>query len=317
MFHVFRAALAAILSLWSLPISAQMTLADVDITDPASILAAANQCGSNYTFEGDDLCDRSIHCGEVGCYPQELKIAVAKSRNDEFLSHFLMAFFEEMRLCDPNDIVESQYVNLFPEDGGGRMWAFKERLRGREYVSYCAKTVPGFELEATFGLRQWGGKDIVVVRPGFGAGSPSAMMWISREQYLQYRGAASAKLRPIIKSAIEAELGRPCQTNLQLTCALVPQGGKLRLRVLAPDGAMTGRRGNWEQTYWEIYPYWMGSGDSYVLAFDMPITSIRRWPVDAGKPTDGFASVDFDEGFETFRMSVMSRVADALEAEVQ
>lgn len=302
------------------PAQAQTNLGDIDPTNPQDLLGASSFCEAspveNLT-RARDLCNRSFLCGETGCAPLDVIVLVDSTHEDAFLKQARNLRFTMINYCDPNDLFQTQFLQLNSDDYVPYIEDFRDDLAGRPYRAFCTTVQPGYEIEVTLSVRQWGGQDVIAVRTGGEAGSPSALMWVNQDQFFDLRENQTIDLRGLVKTAIEEITQRDCDTTAEQTCALVYQGGKLAVRLLVPDGGLTGRAGNWESTYWEIYPHWMGGQDQFAVSFDMPITAIKRWPADSRKPSDGFTSLDFDEGFETFRAAVMSNVADALGAEYE
>lgn len=316
--YVLSLVLSALI-LSAAPARAETGLSNIDPTDPNDLIEASALCTREIDrrWSGDDLCTRSFLCGEAGCAPLELIVLVERSRADGFLRMARGLRFDRIAECDPADPYQSQFLKLGTDAYVPYMDGFEDRLAGRRYSAFCTTVQPGYEIEVALAVRQWGGRDVIAVRTGGEAGSPSAMMWVSQDQFFDLREHQTIDLRGLVKTAIEEVTERDCDTTPEQTCALVYQGGKLAVRLLLPDGGLTGRVGNWESTYWEIYPHWMGGQDQFAISFDMPITAIKRWPADRPKPTDGFTSLDFDEGFETFRIAVMSHIADALGAQYE
>ncbi|WP_424984475.1 hypothetical protein [Microbulbifer sp. S227A] len=317
MFRLFNFLFLAILAALGSAATAQTSLWEIDPTNTDHLRAASARCSASWdsAWSGDDLCSRSFLCGEAGCDPLRVIVLVDATRQDEFLQQARTMRFTEIAYCDPADPFQAQYFQLNTDAYVPYIDGFEDRFAGRSYRAFCTEVQPGYEIEVTLKVRQWGGRDVIALRPGGDAGSPSALMWVSEEQFLDLRENLTIDLRGLVKTAIEEVTQLTCDTTPRQTCALVYQGGKLAVRLLVSEGGLTGRPGNWESTYWEIYPHWLGGQTQFALSFDMPITAIKRWPADGDKPSGGFTSLDFDEGFETFRAAVMSRVADALDAE--
>lgn len=294
------------------------SLSDITPFDPAVMHRTARYCERHWNEIYDnprlsELCVGSFVCGDGGCETGTVIAVVARSREEEMRALLARLPVEDMTPCDPGDPYERQYVD--PLGGDGAPFGFNgqtEKLEGREVVPSCGKTLPGYEADVVVALRQMGGDDIAAIRRGIGAGAMPAQLRLTAPQFAAIRDAGALPLRAPLVAALETATGLPCETTARQTCAVTAERGRLKARLLFPDGALTGRAGHWEEAYLELYPT-NPSGDLYELSVDMPITAIRRWPGDRRKPVDGFQSLDRDGGFAAFRQGLMSAVSDALE----
>lgn len=229
---------------------------------------------------GGDLCLGTFYCGDGGCNPIGITVTVRSGRESEFIGFSQSLQFTALE-------------NASTSDG----------------TSYYISSMPGYEIENVLRLRAR--PDIVqgARRTGGEAGAPPRMITISQTQFQRFRGPGIADLRAEVIDALEEALGRPCRTDEFMTCSVLPLAGRLAIDLLAPGTALTGRPDHWERSYWEVHVHWDGSPDEYLLYVALPVTSVRRWPVDGGKPAGTFESLDYDPGFEALRSVVMESVA--------
>jgi len=311
--------LAALIAAMACPASvAAQSLEDVVPFDPGSMAETGRFCEANWADVYDDptlkrMCHNVFICGDGGCLPEYIVAVVAREREEEMRAVVAGLPLDGFAPCDPGDPWQQYYVApLEQEFEPMGLLGFLEPLRGRDVISYCGKTFPGFEADVVATLRQFGGDDLAASRIGAGAGSPPAQIPLTQAQFLAIRDGHALPLRAPVVAALEALTGERCETTAALTCAVIAERGKVKAQLLFPDGALTGRAGHWEMAHLEVYPA-NPMADYFELEFDMPITSIRRWPSDREKPTEGFQALDWDDGFESFRQNVMARVTDALE----
>lgn len=280
--------------------------------DEESMRSAARYCARDYgkgIEEQPGLCQATFYCGDGGCDPQSFVAVLPKELEATFRSSLAKLPVSEYHLCSREDEFEAQYVDFEP--GSFLTYFGSFTYSGGDHTAFCGETIPGYENDIVLALRQIDPSKVIVVRTGGEAGSPPAHMKITELQFTGARRNGVENLRLPLVQAIESLTGQSCETSSRQTCSVVAEQGRLKAKLLFADGVMTGRSGNWEQVYLEIYPNQL-SGDYYALSFDMPITSIRRWPSDRAKPSSGFTSLDFDEGFESFRFDLMSKIADAV-----
>ena len=181
---------------------------------------------------------------------------------------------------------------------------FADLIENRPYVPLCGKTIPGFEIETILNYAVTPLKSYWL--SGQGVKPVPRQPCLTQNQYYALRGGGIVALRGLVESGIEELIGQPCRTSQRLTCSVAPTSGRIRVELLVPGSAITGRPDQWERSYWEIFPHWTGAVDEYQIQFDLPITAVRRWPVRGEKPSSGFVALDYDAGFESFRLSLMS-----------
>ncbi|AZB70180.1 hypothetical protein [Cereibacter sphaeroides] len=278
--------------------------------DEASMRRAARYCARD-TAAGVErqpsLCGATFYCGEGGCDSQNFVAVLPADLELAFRASFARLPIDDVHLCRADDEFESQYANFLPGDSLAYFDDFEHK--GGKYIAFCGDIAPGYENDVVLELRKIAPDKAGVVRTGGEAGSPPAHMKITEQQFLEAREAGSENIRQPFITAVEKLTGEPCDTAQSRTCSVIAERGKLKVSLLFSDGALTGRAGHWEQAYIEVYPN-QPAGDYFELGFDMPITSIRRWPADRAKPTTGFTALDFDEGFESFRFNLMSLIAE-------
>ncbi|QBF33855.1 SH3 domain-containing protein [Thalassococcus sp. S3] len=238
--------------------------------------------------QGKEICIGTFYCGDGGCDPIWMVVNVRSSEVDAFIEFSNNLRFETIFEC---------YGDYLP---------IPDEV---PHTQYCIESTPGYEIENTLRLRSRA--DIVTSarRMGGEAGAPPRMISISEAQFERFRGAGITELRNELISGIEAATSAACETNEFQTCSVLPEDGRLRIDLLTVGTAITGRTDHWERSLWEVYVHWDGSPDDYQLYFGLPITSIKRWPTSGLKPTNGFISLDYDEGFENLRTFLMERVA--------
>jgi uncharacterized protein YgiM (DUF1202 family) len=238
--------------------------------------------------QGQELCLGTFYCGDGGCDPIGIIVNVPSSANDAFIELSNEIKFENIYEC---------YGEYFP---------IPDEV---PHTQYCIESTPGYEIENV--LRMRSRADIVTSARRYGgdAGSPPRMISISETQFERFRGTGIVELRNELISGLEAAISATCETNEFRTCSVLPEDGRLRIELLTVGNAITGRPDHWEKSLWEIYVHWDGSPNGYQLYFGLPITSIKRWPTVGSKPTNGFISLDYDDGFENLRTFLMERVA--------
>ncbi len=299
---------------------------DLDLENPDSIDSAAKFCADviygNDRFseqgyeEHKDLCVKSFFCGEGGCEPIGIIVVIDSAREADFQNLLNSLPVDEMHLCSPTDEYENQFNSLQGIRSHVYTNAFADRMWSDQFLAYCGSARPGYEIDTIIQMRRHSDIVMLAAREGGEAGAPPAMIDISKDAFFRFRTHALAELRHELKSAIEVLTGKECQTNTVMTCSIILSRGRIKLDLLVPGSDITGRIDQWEKSYWEVYPHWTGWADEYQLYFDLPITAVRRWPVTGEKPSGGFQSLDYDQGFEEFRFAVMSLIANNIGATV-
>lgn len=263
-----------------------------------------------------NLCYKSFYCGDGGCSPTQIVVIIDRNKDNDFMEMLGEIPIHEIHECDPGDDFESQYTTAKEISEGTHAKSFADNIRSKSIKAYCGNTKPGYEIETVIQLRRNSDVVLIAIREGGDAGAPAAGINISRNSFYRYRKNAISELRDYVKQAIEKLINSKCETNNNMTCSIIVSHGRIKLELVVPGTLTSGRPDQWEKSYWEIYPHWTGSYGEYQLYFELPITAIKRWPVTGKKPTGDFKSLDYDEGFESFRFAVMSHIADRIDGAI-
>jgi hypothetical protein len=292
------------------------SIADIDLSDPQSLLRASEYCmrefgNGNESDTVVDLCRASFYCGDGGCDAQSFVALVSEPKRDEFLKLAEGLKLTLLAPCNRNDEFESQYYGDNPSNMT-YLEAFADRVASTpNIVPYCGKAHPGFEIEVVLAMRRATDVVAAVVRTGGEAGNMGVYVDISEEDFFSLRKPSGVSLQKILQDSLETVLGRECVTSDEMTCVVMLSGGVARAKLLVPGTAATGRLGYWEKSEWEVLASWTGMPDGYFVSVGVPITAIRRSPVDI-KPVGNFVSIDADSAFEIMQIKVAQQIAASI-----
>ena len=317
--HCRAGTFAVVFLMGSLPsISFGMKLNEVDVDNSSSIRQAANYCNVvlqrlngdwsvNRLRKDRDLCLRTFFCGAGECDAEYFFVTVQRKDLTKLYELISDLRINEFKNCNGDRV----YENIKKWREHFYTYGFRDRLSGANLATYCGKIVPGYEIDTILKLRQRS-FILLAVRSGGEAGLPTEPLDISESNFYFVRTSEGINfLRKIVEKSFERIFNIECTTNDKITCSVIASGGKVKIDLLVPGSRTTGRTNFWERSHWEVLPY-SPNPNVYALSFNVPITSIKRWPVAGPKPEGGFQSLDFDRGFQNLRAAIMSEVAKSL-----
>jgi hypothetical protein len=265
-------------------------------------------CALQVDLIDDESCYGVFYCSDGGCTPHLFVALIDPSSSNTVAGVLASLPVTEFALCSNFEMGGRATVSF--------EWR-KEWIDALEagFIPYCGATVPGFENDVVIALRK--AKEMVhfASRVGDPAGSPPTFVTIDEDTFHRLRGEGMAQLVGAVSDSIEDIVGGPCVTSERITCSISTGNGRISINLLAPSTGMSGREGFWERSRWEIYPNQLYT-DTYAIAIDLPVTSIRRWPKEGSKPQDGFTSLDYDDGFEVLRNHVAQEIAAQIDGRV-
>lgn len=278
------------------------------------ILQDSSYCEAEISNENTSMreletCQGVYYCSDGGCIPQWFAVLADRAHERQLFNEISKLPVSRFSKCSDDEVVG-------PAANGS--WSVPERrmLMPSNLERYCGLAISGFENDVVLWLRE---KSVVAYwarRFGEGAGSPPAFVTVSGRTFYELRGEGIGRLMSVVEDALEEIIGRPCKTDQNITCSVSLGNGRIVADVLAPATGVSGRAGVWEKSHWEVYPNQMFS-DTFSITIDLPVTSIRRWPVSSTKPTTGFTSLDYDDGFEILRNHIAKRISERVDGQVE
>lgn len=148
------------------PVAAQ-SLEDVVPFDPANMAETGRFCEANGADVHDDptlkcMCHNVFICGDGGCLPEYIVAVVAREREEEMRAVVAGLPLDGFAPCDPGDPSQRYYAAALKQELEPMgLLGFLEPLRGRDVISYCGKTFPGFEADVVATLRQFGTENLL------------------------------------------------------------------------------------------------------------------------------------------------------------